>query len=117
MLAKDAEGTLHLVNHRDQELKLEHFWKFGSKGPLNKLRDLSFKLRRGLSGFVSIEVIIDMIRTSSEQAAKFRQGVTSIFDYYVEILNDEALFSPDFSVLFIHVTSRYSCITVCITGH
>jgi hypothetical protein len=60
---------------------------------------------------------MDVIRASSEQAAKFRQGITSIFDYCVEILNDEALFSPNFSVLFIQVTSRDSSIAVCIVGH
>ena len=43
-------------------------------------------------------VIIDTIRTNSEQAAKSRQVVTSIFDNYEEILKDEVLFSPDFSV-------------------
>jgi hypothetical protein len=117
MREKDAEGALHLLNYRGQELTLEHFWKFGIKGALNKLRDLSFRLRRAMKGFDSIEVITDMIRESSEQAAKFRQGVTSIFDYYVGILHDDALFSPDFSVSFIQVTSRYSCIAVCIVAH
>jgi len=87
-----------MLNYRDQELTLEHFWKFGSKRPLDKLRVLSSRSRRGMRNLDSIEVIIDTIRTSGEQAAKYRQVVTSIFDYYMEILNDEALFSPDFSV-------------------
>jgi hypothetical protein len=48
MRAKDAEGAFHLLNYRDQELTLEHFWKFGSKGPFDKLRDPDFRLRRGM---------------------------------------------------------------------
>jgi len=93
-----VEGALHLLNYRDQELTLEHFWKFGSKRPLDKVRDLRSRSRRGVRGLDSIVVIIDTIRTNLEQAAKSRQVVTSIFDNYKEILNDEALFSPDFSV-------------------
>ena len=79
MRAKDAEGALHLLNYRDQELTLEHFWKFGSKGTLNKLTDLCFKIRTELRSLDSVEVITDMTRARSEQAAKFRQGLTSIF--------------------------------------
>jgi hypothetical protein len=49
-----------------------------TEGPKLQVKGRTEGLGLNVAG---IEVFADMIRTSSEQAGKSRQGVTSIFDY------------------------------------